>query len=355
MSFSQKLASLRTSLKRIFNHFRNTTSHVPTCSTPTKCNVGHRKLNTPEKKKFKTRQLKTICKAKKRLLDANTKLKDEIRKYEEKLRTLTDERIEDLIKRLKIGDAQAMVLKEILSVARFTSKHGRRYSGDWLLTCLLMHIRSPGMYKFILQNGILPLPDPRTIKRRISSIKIECGFDECFLEAMKKKMETKTEQEKHGVLIFDEVSVRKGLKTDVRSMRYQGVVNFGDTDSSTECSTEKDDLADHVLVFGFSSIMEDYFQPVGCFAVKGATNGVTLSKLVLQAIILLEQVGAKITGIICDGAKPNRRMWKELGVCGKLGSMRNYFQNPYDDERKVFCVFRRPTPVQMHSKSLNET
>lgn len=159
------------------------------------------------------------------------------------------------------------------------------------------------------------------------------------IEMFKNKIISKTEQQKHGVLMFDEISVRKSLKTDPKTLRYRRVVDFGDDDIS---STKNEALADHGLVFGFSSLCENYFQPIGCFAAKGATNGVTLAKLIVQAIMLLEQAGAKVTAIICDGAKPNRRMWKEFGITGELGSVKHFFQNPYDDLRKIFVLSDTP-------------
>jgi len=296
-------------------------------------------LNTPEKQKFTTRRLNTITKAKQRLAYANTKLGDEIKILKSKLEKLTEDVIEDHIQRLNIGSAQAMVLKEIINIAKYSSKYARRYSSDWLLTCLLMSIRSPEMYNFLLKNDILPLPSVRTIKRRMSSVKIECGFDPCFFEGFAKKMEAKTEQQKYGLLIFDEISVRKSLKTDQHSMRYQGVVNFDDEEAK---STNPDDLGDHALVFGFQSLQEDYFQPIACFAAKGATKGVILAKLIIQAILLLEKAGAKVCGIICDGARTNRKMWSEFGISGSLNSTRHYFPNPYDDERKIFVISDMP-------------
>lgn len=135
------------------------------------------------------------------------------------------------------------------------------------------------------------------------------------------------------------MSVRKSLKTDPKTLRYQGVVDFGNDDIA---STKNEALADHALVFGFSSLCENYFQPIGCFAAKGATNGVTLAKLIVQAILLLEHVGAKVTGIICDGAKPNRRMWKEFGITGELGAVKYFFNIPHDENRKIFVLSDTP-------------
>lgn len=292
-------------------------------------------MTSSEKKRQFTRSLRTIRKSKRRLQFSNDCLKEEKKALEKKLAELSEDVIEAHIKRLNIIPAQAMVLKEILSIAKYTSKNSRRYSSEWLLTCLLMHIRSPSMYAFIATNAILPLPSPRTIRRHLTGVKISCGFDDKLFEALKLKMESKNEMQKYVVLAFDEVSVRKSLKFDQKTLRYQGVVDFGEDEVG---STEYDQLADHGLVFGFSSLADDYFQPIGCFAAKGATPGVTLAKLLIQAIILLETAGVKVIATVCDGAKPNRRLWKEFGISGVLGSTVCCFENPYDENRKVFVL-----------------
>lgn len=113
------------------------------------------------------------------------------------------------------------------------------------------------------------------------------------------------------------------------------MVDFGDDDL---CSTDNDSLADHVLVFRFSSLYDNNFQPIGCFAAKVATAGVILAKLIVQAILMLEYACAKVTTLECDGAKPNRRMWQEFGISGELGKMKNSFKIPYDDLREIFVL-----------------
>lgn len=118
-------------------------------------------------------------------------------------------------------------------------------------------------------------------------------------------------------------------------MRYQGVVNFGEEEAK---STDAQDLADHALVFGFQALGENYFQPIGCFASKGAAKGVVLAKLILQAIILFEKAGVKVVGIICDGAKANQKMRSEFGISGKRHATRHFFLNLYNEERKIFII-----------------
>ncbi|XP_018310127.1 uncharacterized protein [Mycetomoellerius zeteki] len=77
-------------------------------------------------------------------------------------------------------------------------------------------------------------------------------------------------------------------------------------------------MADHALVFMFTSLADNFQQPMAIFGCVGATKGRVLAQLTLQAIIFLEEVGARVHGIICDGATTNRKMWDEFGISGKI-------------------------------------
>jgi len=55
-----------------------------------------------------------------------------------------------------------------------------------------------------MQNNILlPLPSIRRIREYLSLINTTCGFDKQFFDILKKHLDTKTDIQKHGVLIFD--------------------------------------------------------------------------------------------------------------------------------------------------------
>lgn len=130
------------------------------------------------------------------------------------------------------------------------------------------------------------------------------------------------------------MGTRKNLLLDHKTMQFKGVEDFGD-------NVPKDlnkDMADHGLVLMFQPLYDAYSQPVAIFASNGPTKGDVLAKLVVQCIILLEKAGAKIHGVVADGASTNRRIWGELGCSGKMGQgvFKNYFGNPIDDDRKVF-------------------
>lgn len=78
-----------------------------------------------------------------------------------------------------------------------------------------------------------------------------------------------------------------------------------DDGEDTEKSSE---LADHGLVFMFCPLADSYAQPIGVFASRNSTRGTVLAQLILQAILLLEEAGAKVHGIVCDGANTSRFM-----------------------------------------------
>ncbi|EEC06912.1 hypothetical protein IscW_ISCW004133, partial [Ixodes scapularis] len=73
-----------------------------------------------------------------------------------------------------------------------------------------------------------------------------------------------------------------------------------------------------------------------------ATKGTVLAQLLIQAIVLMENAGAKIHGFVSDGASKNRRMWKLLGINGELGDCCNSFTHPSDPDRKVFAFSDAP-------------
>ncbi|KAH9383950.1 hypothetical protein HPB48_025894 [Haemaphysalis longicornis] len=196
-------------------------------------------------------------------------------------------------------EAHSMLLKECVKAAKTVSKQGMRYNQDWLLLCLLLHIRTSSGYRFLRDNNILPLPCVKTIRKYLAMVGMQCGFDADCFEALKTKLDSKTDFERHGMLLFDEILVRERKSVNSKTLTYTGLVDYGEKDQ--QCS----ELANHALVFMFCPFGDSYAQPIGVFASKGATKATVLSQLVLQAIVMLENAGAQVDGIVCDGAASN--------------------------------------------------
>lgn len=64
--------------------------------------------------------------------------------------------------------------------------------------------------------------------------------------------------------------------------------------------------------------------------------------MVIKAIYLLEYAGAKVNGLVSDGATSNWKLWPELGVSGKIGAVQNKFEHPLDDKRYIFVFSDAP-------------
>ena len=193
------------------------------------------------------------------------------------------------------------------------------------------------------------------------------GFDDKFFQLFKKKIEILDhELAKKGMICFDEMQIRKALDVNIKDMTFNGLVDFGnhkkpaenscvDQDSPTakKKSKKSEDmsgkLADHALVFMFSSISVRFNQPIGFFLCKGSSDSNTLFSLLITAIIKTEEAGAQVHAIVCDGAQSNRGIWKDLGVSAKPNNEgRCWFENPFDttskenEIRKIYVLSDAP-------------
>jgi len=194
-------------------------------------------------------------------------LQDKLNEAKENLDKVSSTTIEDLVKTHKLNDSQSVMIKEIVSASKFSNPKNRRYSENLLLLCLLFHIRASGAYKFLRDQQLLPLPCITTIQKYISIVKTDCGFDEQFFELLKKRMSKKPEKYRHGMSLFDEVQLRKGIYVNTRNLSYSGLEDLGDEIKNS------DKKADHGLVLMFQSLTQKFSQPIAVFASHGTVPG----------------------------------------------------------------------------------
>jgi hypothetical protein len=158
------------------------------------------------------------------------------------------------------------------------------------------------------------------------------GFDKTLCVGLTEKLSHFPMTERRGMLMFDEIQISKNMEFRADTGKVVGMVDFG------ELTTQKDMFqeGDHALVFLFQPHLGGWLQTIGCFCSAGTTPSAILSKLILEAIILLENCGAVVDGLVSDGASTNRAALANLGFCGDLGKVRNKMINPRDSQRSVF-------------------
>jgi len=94
----------------------------------------------------------------------------------------------------------------------------------------------------------------------------------------------------------------------------------------------KNQPGDHALVLMFQPFQGQWVQVVGEFLSAGAVSGDLLHKILVEAILLLENCGFYVDCITTDGATWNRSMWDSYG----LSKEKNYCEHPVDPERNLY-------------------
>ncbi|KAL5239381.1 hypothetical protein ACI65C_006791 [Semiaphis heraclei] len=157
-------------------------------------------------------------------------------------------------------------------------------------------------------------------------------------------MNQKKDFQKHGLLIFDEISLRESISVYTTTLKYSGLIDFGDEEGLKDLSKAKCliDKATHGLVFLFQPLADFYTQLIAVFASKGPVNGLTLAQLVIKAVVLLENAGAKVHGLVSDGAQTNRKVWAELGISGILNDCISHIEHFVDENRQFFIFSDTP-------------
>lgn len=117
-----------------------------------------------------------------------------------------------------------------------------------------MNIRSPEYYEFLRKNGILSLPCTRTIRGYFSIINAKCGFDDQFAKLLEKHL-AKTSLQRHGVLLLDEINLRKSVAVCSKNLTYVGLTDFGDDGPK---SVNINEQATHGLVLMFQPLADVY-------------------------------------------------------------------------------------------------
>lgn len=93
--------------------------------------------------------------------------KPEVLEMRQKMIKCTSTNLEQYIESGKIPKNQIHVLNRIIKAAKHKSSKGHHYSDEWMLLCMLLHMRSAAEYEFLRSNGILPLPSVRTVRRYV--------------------------------------------------------------------------------------------------------------------------------------------------------------------------------------------
>ena len=175
------------------------------------------------------------------------------------------------------------------------------------------------------------MPHPKTIYEWYKSINGEPGFNEEALQSIKQRAEL-VNYPLFGVLIFDEMAIRRHVEYDGK--KFRGYVDLG---PDIDCG---DTIAKEALVFLVNVINQPLKIPIGYFLINGI-NAEQKSNLVTQALKALHEHNIKIIALTFDGAPANLTMCNILGCnLTPTTSFQTYFSHPTTKDK--VAVFLDP-------------
>ena len=130
--------------------------------------VQIKKLSPKKREQFlKLRQqVRNTGRSKRRAQIAVRLLKETVTEHQKQINGMSQMTVDTILAENKnISANEQLAIREIFKAAKVKDPKGRRYSDDWIILCVLLHMRSPVTYRMIHDNKILPVPSVRTIRR----------------------------------------------------------------------------------------------------------------------------------------------------------------------------------------------
>lgn len=147
-----------------------------------------RLLCTPsklEKLKLLRNRNKNVKELNRRARKQSNKLKRQLKICETNCSYLDESTILKNLTSNNIPKNYQLVIKEIIATSKRKSPKSNRYIEDWIMLCMLLHIRSPVGYSFMQNNKLLPLLSVKIIREYLSMINTKFGFDKQFFDILK--------------------------------------------------------------------------------------------------------------------------------------------------------------------------
>lgn len=149
------------------------------------------------------------------------------------------------------------------------------------------------------------------------------------------QVQTFEPEEKHAVLLVDEMSIKPGLQYDNSSVSIVGRPTMklsGEIDSSNKQAT-------HSLVFMLCGISTKWKQTI---AYEFTANSFSPHEMIKKIETIIQKahiIGLTIKAVISDMGALNRSWWKIFNITGgRWGTVNNYIQHPCDNKEKLYIM-----------------
>lgn len=174
-------------------------------------------------------------------------------------------------------------------------KAGHPWTKDEQQLALNMYHKSPALYLFLREQLKFVLPSKSTIEAWLRLAHLTTGTNTELFKKLRFKVESMLESEKQCVLLFDEMSLKKGVEYNARQDIVEGFEDLGHLSRSGNFAT-------HALVFMVRGLLQNWKIPVSYYLIGGSVKHQPLTELLLKNIQALQGIGLKVRVVTCDQA-----------------------------------------------------
>lgn len=167
-------------------------------------------------------------------------------------------------------------------------------------------------YNLLLKNKI-PLPALRTLRDRLSHLKLNYGVLDEMIQFLKVKTAAFSDVHKLCSLSIDEMSIVEGIRYDSSLDTMLGKITFPDQHQGSKTASK-------ALVFMLAGTAGRWKQVVGYHFTGNNVDPQVLKEVIFEIIQKVHDIGLHVINLTTDQAGGNQALWKLLG-CGKQKGM----------------------------------
>lgn len=149
----------------------------------------------------------------------------------------------------KLPSKQKNEILQCFEAARCKSLNGMRYSPEWMLECVIMHMKSPRLYENVRREKILVLPSSTCLRAFMKKYDTCFSFNKCVFSGISKTANM-GDFERHGGLIIDEMKLAENFGVQWESGKVDEFVDLGSFTPEADKSVPRD----HGLVIMFQPL-----------------------------------------------------------------------------------------------------
>ena len=146
---------------------------------------------------------------------------------------------------------------------------------------------------------------------------------------LRHKVKDFSDKEKFVVLLMDEMKIQENLVWDKDTGELIGYVHLGEIDLNYATLSTVTTVGYHVLVFLIHSIVNPFEFSLGNFAIDGISTS-QMFPFLWKAISICGKSSLKVIAVACDGASPNRKLFRMLW----------YLTQDYDMNPEIDVTYR---------------